>query len=185
VDGGITDNLGLRALYEVIEIAGGIEEFTRKYQRVPPRRLVLVSVNASTDPEPEMDRTNRQPSLRETVNAMSDVQLHRYNTATIELMRTSLDRWAQALSTPDRPVEDYFILLDFEGIQQEERRRFFNRMPTSFSLTDEQVDGLIAAGRELLRNNPEFRRLLADMGADQQGKGARPAADAVSRPAQE
>lgn len=45
-----------------------------------------------------------------------------------------------------------------------ERRKFFHRIPTSFTLTDEQVDQLIAAGGELLRSNPEFRRLLADLG---------------------
>jgi len=51
VDGGITDNLGLRALYEVIEFSGGMAEYGKKYGRRPPRRLVLISVNAATDPE--------------------------------------------------------------------------------------------------------------------------------------
>jgi len=128
---------------------------------------VIISVNASTDPEPEpeMDKTNKQPSLEETINAMSDVQLHRYNTATIELMKTTIERWAQELSTPERPVEPYFILLDFDDIQEPEQRRFLNRTPTSFHLSDEQVDRLIEAGGVLLRTNPEFRRLVADLGA--------------------
>ena len=166
VDGGITDNLGLRAVYEVLELSGGATEFMKKHRRQPPRRLVLISVNASTDPEPEMDRTNKQPSLKESINAMSDVQLHHYNVATIELMKRTINRWAQELSTPERPVTPYFILLDFRQIQEPERRRFFNRTPTSFSLTDEQVDRLIEAGGELLRNDPEFRRLLSDLEAD-------------------
>jgi hypothetical protein len=33
-------------------------------------------------------------------------------------------------------------------------------------LEDEQVDRLIEAGGELLRNNPEFRRLLSDLDAN-------------------
>jgi NTE family protein len=166
VDGGITDNLGLRAIHEVMAVSGGMAQFLKKHDRQPPRRLVMISVNASTDPEPEMDRTNKQPSLKESISAMSDVQLHRYNVATIELMKNSLGRWAQELSTPERPVTPYFILLDFREIQEPERRRFFNQTPTSFSLTDEQVDRLIEVGGELLRNDPEFRRLLSDLESD-------------------
>jgi len=40
----------------------------------------------------------------------------------------------------------------------------FNIMPTSFVLSDQQVDALIAAGSELLQGNAEFRRFLADVG---------------------
>ena len=56
-----------------------------------------------------MDLTNKQPTLEETINAMSDVQLHRYNATTLELMQESLASWAQELSTPERPVKHYFI----------------------------------------------------------------------------
>ena len=165
VDGGITDNLGLRAIYEIIEISGGAKMFVeRKLDRKPPRRLVIISVNASTDPEPEMDVSNKQPSLKETIGAMSDVQLHRYNVATLELMKKSVKRWARELSTSGRSVTPYFIQVGFRDIRQPEQLQFFNRVPTSFALSDEQVDKLIAAGRELLRNNPDFQRFLAGLG---------------------
>ena len=52
VDGGITDNLGLRAIYEIVEVAGGIQTFLKSVDRRPPGRLVVISVNASTDPDP-------------------------------------------------------------------------------------------------------------------------------------
>lgn len=178
VDGGITDNLGLRALYEVIEISGGIKEFGKHFQREAPRRLALISVNAATDPEAKMDQTTAAPSLGEAINAMSDVQLHRYNAATIGLMQKSLKRWAQELSTPQRPVEPYFILLDFHGIQEQAKRHFLNQTPTSFSLTGAQVDALIAAGGELLRQHPEFRRLLRDIASDVRQAQASPPTDA-------
>jgi NTE family protein len=167
VDGGITDNLGLRAIYEIVEMSGGAKLFVEKLGRKPVRRLAVISVNASTDPEPEMDASNKQPSLKETIGAMSDVQLHRYNAATLELMDKSVTRWAKDLSTPRRPVTPYFIQVGFRDIAQPERRKFFNRVPTSFSLTDEQVDKLIAAGRDLLRNNPDYRRFVTGLGGKQ------------------
>ena len=163
VDGGITDNLGLRSIYDFIEVTGGMTRYLPEYQRQPPRRIVVIVVNASTDPEPEMDQSNKQPSLKETIAAMSNVQLHHYNVATIELIKYSLARWAQALSTPEKPVKSYFIRVNLKGIKDPERRTFLNQVPTSFRLTDEQVDKLIEAGGELLRNNPEFRRLMADV----------------------
>ena len=94
------------------------------------------------------------------------MQLHRYNAATIELMRNYLNDWAQAMSSAEAPVTPYFILLNFMDIQDPERLEYFNRIPTSFHLEDEQVDRLIEAGGELLRNNPEFQRLLSDLEAD-------------------
>ena len=66
-------------------------------------------------------------------------------------------------ATGDRPVEPYFIILGFDGIQDPERCRVLNQIPTSFQLSDEQVDLLIEAGGVLLRTNPEFQRLLTDL----------------------
>jgi NTE family protein len=113
-----------------------------------------------------MDQTPKHPSTAQSISAVSNVQLRRYSTDTIALVDKSLKRWAGEISSPQHPVEPYFILLDFNGIEDPNQREFLNQIPTSFSLTDEQVDALIAAGGELLRGNPEFRRLLADLAAD-------------------
>jgi NTE family protein len=166
VDGGITDNLGLRAIYEVTQVSGGGAAFMEKHQRQPPRRLVVIAVDASTESDTDMYRSNKTPSIKETVSAMTDVQLHRYNAATIELMRNYINSWAQEMSTPETPVTPYFILLNFEDIQDPEQLEYFNQIPTSFHLEDEQVDRLIEVGGELLRDNPEFRRLLSDLNAN-------------------
>ena len=44
-------------------------------------------------------------------------------------------------------------------------RYLVNKVPTSFNLTDEQVEAMKKAGRDLLRANPEFQRMLKDMAA--------------------
>ena len=167
VDGGITDNLGLRAIYEVMALAGGPQRFYAKTGRKPPRYAAVISVNASTDPEPGMDTSSRQPAVKETIDSMSNVQIHLYNDATIDLMQESLAQWTQLLSTPDQPVTAYFVKLGFVGIEQPDQRSFYNDIPTSFDLSEEQVDKLIEAGHELLRNNPDYQRLLADINGAQ------------------
>jgi len=65
-------------------------------------------------------------------------------------------RWINDLSTPESPVLPYFIEVSFEGVKESPVEQFFNNVPTSFSLKNEQVDKLIEAGRQLLRNNPDF-----------------------------
>jgi len=165
VDGGITDNLGLRAIIELITLAGGAQATERSLERKPPSHVVVISVDASTDPESTMDQSTAEPSLIKTIGAMTDVQLHRYNTGTLELMGDSLKQWSEALSTPEHPVKSYFIRIGEREITSSKHRLLFNKIPTSFALSKEQVDGLVAAGRDLLLANPGYRQLLGDLGA--------------------
>ena len=125
--------------------------------------MIVIAIDASTEPVQEMDVTNKEPSIAHSIGALSGVQLHRYNTATLELVETSFYDWADKLSTPEKTIQPYFIELSFEEIKRDEVRIFLNKVPTSFSLTDEQVDTLIAVGRQLLREHPDFQKLLADL----------------------
>ena len=107
-----------------------------------------------------MDITNTLPSIKETMGAVTEIQMRYYTTSTLNLAGRKMVEWAQELSTPDRSVETYFIQVRFDDVQDEEEQAFLNEIPTSFSLEKEHVDALIKAGRELLRNNPEFQRLI-------------------------
>jgi NTE family protein len=167
VDGGITDNMGLRAPYDLISLAGGPHAFFKKVKDKAPHHVVLISVNASTNPVTDMDSTNKQPSIIGAVNAMSGVQLHRYNTATFELVKSQFGLWAEELSTPDHKVDVHFIQVTFEGVNQPDLKLSLNKIPTSFSLTDEQVDTLIKTSRSLLRENRDFQNLLTELKNEQ------------------
>jgi NTE family protein len=163
VDGGITDNLGLRAMSDVITVSGGPGALLNKVQKKPPSTVVFISVNASTEQVSELGKTNKQPSILQAVNSMSDVQLHRYNAATVALLQNQLASWAAAISTPEQPVTPYFIQVTFEAVQQQQLKLFLNKIPTSFNLTDEQVDTLIDSARTLLRENPDFQKLISEI----------------------
>jgi len=163
VDGGITDNLGLMAFYEMVEIAGGIEAFMKLIGTKPSSRLVIVSVNASAKPRYNIESTNEIPDIEDTINAVTDTQLHRYNAATISLIRRSMDNWSDELSEFWSPIEPFLIEINFDGVQNDEQRTFLNQIPTSLSLTPEQAEALTQAGRQLLLENPEFQRLLEDI----------------------
>lgn len=164
IDGGITDNLGLLAIYEMVEIAGGAKSFLDSIGGVPAPRIIMISVNASTTPQYDIELTNENPSVEDTINLVTDVQIHRSNAATMELMQNSIKRWSSELATPEKPVEPYFVKIDFNSIPEADKRLYFNQIPTNYSLTDEQVDDLIAAGRDLLLGNAEFQRFIKDLG---------------------
>lgn len=163
VDGGITDNMGLRAMSDVMAVSGGPQAMINKMQRKIPSKVVILSVNASTVRHSGMDKTAEQPSMIQSLNAMTSIQLHRYNASTVDMVRKNLDIWAKQLSTPEHKINTYFIEVSFEGVTQPELKAFLNKIPTSFKLEPDQVDALIENGRALLRADKEYQELLKDI----------------------
>lgn len=163
VDGGITDNLGLRSIYELVELYGGIGRFMQVMGRTTDARSVLISVDASVNSSLGIGAVPEEPSVEQSINAVTDIQLHRYNASTLELMREEFERWHVELSDAGRDVESYFVDVALADYPDSDKVSEFNQIPTTLNLTPEQVDALIRAGRELLRNHPEFKRLLSDL----------------------
>ena len=57
------------------------------------------------------------------------------------------------------------VELAFDLLEDPADRAYFNALPTSFDLDDEQVDRLIAAARQLMRESPAYQNLLRALGA--------------------
>ncbi len=163
VDGGITDNMGLRAMSDVVLVSGGPGQMINKMQRKIPKKVVVLSVNASTEEHTDMNKSAKQPSMIASMNAMTNIQLHRYNAATLDSVRNGLKSWAAEISIPDHEIKTYFIDVGFEEVAQPQLKLFLNKIPTSFSLEPEQVDALIKTSRELVREDPDFQQLLKDI----------------------
>jgi NTE family protein len=166
IDGGIADNLGLRAAYDQVGLLGPDVEAT--FERAGHRdvRLVLVLVvNAETLPDTQFNRSTEEPSTSQVLNAVTTAQLSRYNVETLALVRESFEGWAQQLSRPGRPVAFHLIELGFEQVEDPQERAFLQQIETSFNLSNEKVDRLIAAGRQLVRGSAELRQALADFAA--------------------
>ena len=159
VDGGITDNLGIRSLYDQVELMGGARNATNDIKH-RAKYIVIIIVNAATRPENPMDSSREPPSSVQVVGAVSATQIDRYTVESLSLLEEAFNEWATELSTPTQPVIPYFIKLDFESIDNKKQRKFFNNMATSFSLPNDEVDKLIEAGHKLLRQSPEFQKLL-------------------------
>jgi len=163
VDGGITDNLGLRAFFDISKLLGGAKATNRVFNIDAPERLIIISVDASASPNYDIANSANPPGLLKTINAMTDIQLHRYNTATLSDMQAATKSWVSELSNDGKNVSAHFVRLSFDGVQSDQKMQELNRIPTTFSLTSEQVDLLIETGRNLLRNNPEFIKAIQNI----------------------
>lgn len=164
VDGGIADNLGVRALYDTINLTGGTDQMLKKLDVKPPKYLVLILVNAAVSPEKEMTKNPEEPSLADQIDAVTSAQIERYSVESIQLLKDNLTAWGKKISQDEnREVKTFFIQIDFESIKDKQKFEWFNLVSTSLALPAEQVDKLRDEGGNLLRSSPEFKKLLMEL----------------------
>lgn len=169
VDGGISDNLGLRMIIESIEFAGGMKEFLdiahQEENYLTSKDFVIIVVNASVKADSDIDTVATPPSLTQTINAVTDAQLHLYNSETLELAQTLLDDWSNEMSTPERPVKGHLVVVDLKSVEPISLNKKLNLIPTTLGLPKDDVDLLIRIGRQMLRSNVEYQNLLQSLHA--------------------
>lgn len=166
VDGGVTDNLGVRTLHRVALLRGtSSDSYSHLRGSEHVKRIVIIVVNASTTTPTDIGKSRRMPSIGNSFNALTDMQLHLYNTETNELVKSEIKKWATMVTPAGHPITPYYIELDFQSLKDPHEVSFFNSIPTSFSLEGEQVDRLVELGGRLMREHPEYQKLLRDMGA--------------------
>jgi NTE family protein len=167
VDGGITDNLGIRGAFDRVVEEGSLEDLLTAAGYGGAHGILMIVANAQT--EPDLDLTNQGnlfQSLALAAGVSSGIQIRRFNFETLELVRSSFEHWAQRLSTPEHPFRFHLAEISFARVRDPEQRRKLNNLPTSFRLDDEAVDGLREAARQLLRSSEEFQDFLAGLEAE-------------------
>lgn len=165
VDGGITDNLGLLAIYDLLELGN----FHSKYIMpggVSTHQVIVISVDASTSPELGIGQSMEVPSVPQTLNSITDIQLHRYNDATKALFTKSMEQWAKEASTETTTVIPHFIDIGFEYTKDLQKKHEFNQVPTDLTLDKSLVDSLIEEGQLQLKTNDEFNRALQQINGE-------------------
>ena len=167
VDGGISDNLGIRTFYNRVQVAGGIGNATSRLGSIP-KNIAFIIVNAQVTPKNPMDRSASPPSNKAVVGAVTNAQITRYNIESRSLLEHSVREWAEELSSLRQDVNIFLIYLDFDSITDMTKRQFYHGMATSFSLPNHEVDSLIEAGRKLLQDSPEYQAFVKAI--DQEGK---------------
>ncbi len=181
VDGGVSDNLGMRGILEGLEELEASEAFRKEAGVVGARRVVVIVVNSRSAPSTDWDKGESAPGFVSQLLQSSSVPIDRYSYESVELMKDLVQRWqtsrelaiAQArlrgkteaeaeASVPE--ISLYAIDVSFDSIRDPKERAYFMNLPTSFVLTGEEVDRLRDMGAQLLRTSPDFQRLVKEMG---------------------
>ena len=162
VDGGIADNLGLRAMIDRFQGTGRTTYGTEQFRVSAPKNLVIILVNAEVKPDLLIEQTAAKPSVGSTMGAFTSAQMNRYNQETLDKLRDSLEAFEELTASTGKKVNIYFAEVSFDSVKETEANRVLNSLPTSLELEDTQVDKLIAAGRLLLRHEPQFQRFKED-----------------------
>ncbi|ASP18125.1 patatin-like phospholipase family protein [Neisseria sp. 23W00296] len=164
LDGGLTDNLGLRSLLDINELYGNT-----LYSLIGSRRLnkiVIINVNAQNDPANEIDASANVPGLRAVTQAIVDIPIDRYSQETLRRFRAFVDQWnadVKSGKNTGKSVDMYFVSLNLRDLPDSALRRNVLNIPTSFYLPAHDVNNLKEAGRALLAHSQEYRHLLQDL----------------------
>lgn len=174
VDGGITDNLGLRA---PADRALQLED-SKRMAVSPikfPRRMAIIIVDANAERDYGWDSKDGTLGRNALMSSVAHAALSRYSFETIELFRelsARLDREreilrVQAGDAQAAKIKSYIVELHFNQLPNDADRRFFNSVPTRLQLPTPTVDRLEKLARRELENNLDFRKLVADLQRNQ------------------
>lgn len=183
VDGGLSDNLGVQRLLDRA-LGGGLRETFREIS-IPPgsvRQVVLVVVNAERDPTRNLDLSDEVPGVFDVADALLFGTGARATHETQEYLRDVVRAWQQEVQNHRqsdgadvfaRDAQIHVITVNLRDVAVDRRPRLL-QVQTAFSIPDQEVSDLIAAGREVLLESPDFKALMQSLDARIEPAGTHP-----------
>lgn len=188
MDGGLSDNIGARAVLDAFD-----RGFIRtRINRGAIRQLVLIVVNARTQSEDQLSRKESPPGFFTVAEKTATVAMDNYSHDSVTKLRDALYARVQIQKDTEacasllaeqcpqarKPfpfateVDPYVIEINFEAAGQipGEDPKYYLNLPTSFKLSKEQVAKLIAIGPKLLRRAPQYQCLLEVLAAEAESR---------------
>ena len=198
VDGGVSDNVGMRAVLDALQILEALHDAGVATPFDSARRIIVFVVNSLSSPPTNWDELEDPPGTVNVLLKSAGTPIDAFSYESVELLRDMAAQWqtlrliknsaamaankdpsvANALRIP--AAEIYAIDVSFPALKDKAERDYLNQQPTSFVLPPEAVDRLRAAAGTIIMDSPEFKRLLKDVGAK---IVAEPAATGSSAPA--
>jgi NTE family protein len=180
LDGGVADNIGLRSVLVALGSNDLPWNLPNKMNQGKIKKIVVIVVDARTEPRTTMDKTPCSPRLTKIIDTIATVPMSNYSFETVQELLNTFDEWrtdsrnyndcrdvleknCPGASMPDKPpapVDTYGIYIGFDQIKDQKEREYFLNMPTTFSLKKEEVDDLRKIGPKILDDSREFERLL-------------------------
>jgi NTE family protein len=182
VDGGISDNLGMRGVLDALQLLEALQAAGIPTPLDHVKRIVVVVVNSLSSPPTAWDSVEEGPGVVDVLLKSTGVPIDHYSYEAVELLKDISARWDTARrirdlagcdANKDAPVcaairvpqaKIYAIDVSFAALQDKAERDYLNQQPTSFVLPAEAVDRLRAAAGKIIAASPEFQRMLKEAG---------------------
>lgn len=168
LDGGITDNLGVRgSMMSPIAHYGNVEDmagaFTPEALDRVTKVLVIVA-NAQVYNEYDWSREGSAPSIPDVLVSSFDAAIDILSTETVTLAKNGFQMWADRINARRKPglpkVTVNFATLTFDDIKDPAQRARFNAIPTALSLPARDVDDLESVAATLVHQSAEIQTFV-------------------------
>ena len=176
MDGGLADNIGLRYIADNFNHSSGFL-FPRK---TAINELVVIISNAKTQPPESLDQEESPPNLTDVAFKTATVSMDNYSFETIQLVSDILkisERAARQIVHCQAVIDEHcssgyklprmghdfkvtVVEVNFLNVEDPAKQQRLLSLPTSFTLSEQQVDELIVVGGELLDQSKAFNELL-------------------------
>ena len=175
LDGGLSDNLGLRGPFEAVTTADSPWSILKSANLGQLGRLMVIAVNAKTSKERKWDEKSTPPGIGDVLGVVMNGPMDDVSFDSIEMIDGHFKQMQQLSRTVnscnkllaqncpnaqqiDNPITTDFTFaeLTFDNIPDPRLRRCLQGLPTTFSLPAPTVDLLRTAAAYLLMNSNEF-----------------------------
>jgi NTE family protein len=185
MDGGIADNLALRVLLNDLLLLD-IRSDRVAAALIPVRRILVISVDGQSAPNPDWPRQRRIGSLGQIISAVTSAQIGAYNIETLIAVESSIDglveqvkalRCRRATTIEGYPCGDVagkVLRVSLSDYPDQETRARLVSIRTGLTLPHEDIDALVAAGRTMIaRDAGEIAAFLGQAPRAQLAAGGR------------
>ncbi len=183
LDGGLSDNVGLRGPTHSILSTDGQDSILRMINNRQIRKVAVIHVDAKTGSVPNWDRKKRAPGLVGMISTVTSAPMENYSEETIQSLNEEIKmqflqprkteqsfvKWLQQhcpdaawpQSLPD--LDFYEIGVSFDDVESAADREKLKALPTNYHLSNPMVELLEETGAAVLRNSADFKRLVRDL----------------------
>ena len=171
LDGGVADNQGVHSLLDAIVSPHGPVHLLDAINRGEVKNIVVVSVNARSDPASNLDQQARTPGVIDMIKTVTSVPIDAETASVNANLQLLIDTLSQAgrFAKEGNPkfagLRVYGIQIDFDQLldSQTALRNQVKGIGTSWTVSADDLKAIYEAGGLLLRQHPCFQRLVLDL----------------------
>ncbi len=168
VDGGLTDNLGVRSLLDATQLFDLHYLYQNSLAQGKAQKIIIINVNAQNEISSQIDQSAAVPSWREVIQALINIPIDANSQESARQLRSMVDRWNEqeqkrAAFEGTAPVRLYYISLQLKDLADARQRSKLLNIPTSLYLPNQDISDLKQAAADLLRQSKEYQQLQQDL----------------------